>query len=274
MQDKIQELNALIESMQTQLARAKVLLIELQKGEGDSGMGVAREAILSGAPTAPAGTTESTVSPVAIPGTETPTSTEPVPYAHVAIPPLHASSNTPVIQEAGGQVVEGLFDGQNMVGPDGKVYNVPANYASKSKLVEGDQMKLTISRDGSFLYKQIGPVERKRLKGTLMREEGGNGYVMKTESGKVYKILLASVTYFKGQMGDMVVAFVPEHEQSAWAAVEHIIPKDQVTPELMSEMMEEGEVDFQGPIQAPPGAIQIHEGNEGLLTSGEEALLT
>lgn len=273
MQDKIQELSALIESMQTQLARAKLLLGELQKGEGDSGMGVAREAILSGAPTA---TPESApvAAPVAVPGTETPTSTEPVPYTHVAIPSLHASSSAPVIQETGGQVVEGLFDGQNMVGPDGKVYSVAANYASKSKLVEGDQMKLTISRDGSFLYKQIGPVERTRVKGTLTREEGGNGYVMKTESGKMYKILLASVTYFKGQMGDMVVAFVPEHEQSAWAAVEHIIPKDQVTPELMSEMMEEGEVEFQGPIQAPPGAIQIHEGNEGLLTSGEEALLT
>lgn len=252
MQNKIQELAALIESMQTQIARAKLLLTELQ-------LGVAREAILGGNPVAPA--------PMAV------LSSEPIPYTPVAIPPLHASSSAPVIQEAGGQVVEGLFDGQNMVGPEGKVYNVPANYASKSKLVEGDLMKLTISRDGSFLYKQIGPVERKRVKGMLMREEGGSGYVLKTESGKMYKILLASVTYFKGQVGDMVVAFVPEHEQSAWAAVEHIIPQDQVTPELMSEMMEEDEVDFQGPIQAPPGAIQIHEGNEGLLTSGEEALL-
>ena len=32
-----------------------------------------------------------------------------------------------------GQVIEGIFDGQNMVGPDGKKYSVPANYASKSK---------------------------------------------------------------------------------------------------------------------------------------------
>lgn len=246
MQNKIQELVSLIESMQTQIARAKLLLTELQQG---------------GNPVAP--------EPV-----ETSTSSEPIPYTPVVIPPLHASSSAPVIQEAGGQVVEGLFDGQNMVGPDGKVYSMAANYASKSKLVEGDQMKLTISRDGSFLYKQIGPVERARVKGTLAREEGGNGYVMKTESGKVYKILLASVTYFKGQMGDMVVAFVPEHEQSAWAAVEHIIPQDQVTPELMSEMMEEDEVDVQRPIQPPPGAIQIHEGSEGLLPSGEGALLT
>ena len=34
-----------------------------------------------------------------------------------------------------GKIIEGVFDGQNMVGSDGKTYPVPANYASKSKLV-------------------------------------------------------------------------------------------------------------------------------------------
>ena len=62
-----------------------------------------------------------------------------------------------------GKIIEGIFDGQIMIGPDGKNYPVPANYASKSKLVEGDIMKLTITDDGKFLYKQIGPVERKTV---------------------------------------------------------------------------------------------------------------
>jgi len=51
-----------------------------------------------------------------------------------------------------GKVIEGVFDGQNMVGSDGKTYPVPANYASKSKLVQGDILKLTIADDGAFLY--------------------------------------------------------------------------------------------------------------------------
>ena len=55
-----------------------------------------------------------------------------------------------------GLVIEGVFDGQHMIGPDGKKYSVPANYASKSKLVEGDILKLTIDRQGNFIYKQIG----------------------------------------------------------------------------------------------------------------------
>ena len=53
-----------------------------------------------------------------------------------------------------GKIIEGQFDGQNMHGPDGKLYPVPANYASKSKLVQGDGLKLTIGDDGAFLYKQ------------------------------------------------------------------------------------------------------------------------
>ena len=54
-----------------------------------------------------------------------------------------------------------------MVGSDGKNYPVPANYASKSKLVQGDILKLTIADDGAFLYKQIGPIPRKQVVGKL-----------------------------------------------------------------------------------------------------------
>src|SRR5246500_5890424 len=71
-----------------------------------------------------------------------------------------------------GKVIEGVFDGQNMVGSDGKVYPVPANYASKSKLVQGDILKLTIAEDGAFLYKQIGPIARKQVVGTLKHKDG------------------------------------------------------------------------------------------------------
>ena len=58
-------------------------------------------------------------------------------------------------EDTEGNVIEGTFDGQIMIATDGKQYPVPANYASKSKLVEGDVLKLTITSDGSFIYKQI-----------------------------------------------------------------------------------------------------------------------
>lgn len=117
-----------------------------------------------------------------------------------------------------GKVIEGVFDGQNMVGSDGKVYPVPANYASKSKLVQGDILKLTIADDGTFLYKQIGPIPRKQVVGTLKLE---NGHYYVEVGDKNYRVLLASVTYFKAKPGDQVSVNLPEDDANAeWAALE------------------------------------------------------
>ncbi len=123
-----------------------------------------------------------------------------------------------VSEEVAGKIIEGVFDGQSMIGPDGKTYPVPANYASKSKLVEGDILKLTIADDGGFLYKQIGPVARKQVIGTLVQHDGA--YYVEI-GGKEYRILLASVTYFKANVGDQVSIIIPEDNPDAeWAAVE------------------------------------------------------
>lgn len=120
-----------------------------------------------------------------------------------------------------GRVIEGVFDGQTMHDSEGKSYPVPANYASKSKLVEGDILKLTIADDGSFIYKQIGPVARKQVVGVLTQHDGAY-YV---EAGtKEYRVLLASVTFFKAHIGDQLSVIIPEDNRDAeWAAVEAIL---------------------------------------------------
>lgn len=128
-----------------------------------------------------------------------------------------------VEDEEDGTVIEGTFDGQIMQGTDGKQYPVPANYASKSKLVEGDMLKLTITTDGSFIYKQIGPIERKHALGVVSQDEKGNYYIF--SEGKPYKVLLASVTYFKAEPGDEVAIMVPRDLNSSWAAIENVLQK-------------------------------------------------
>lgn len=121
-------------------------------------------------------------------------------------------------EEVSGKVIEGVFDGQVMAGPDGKSYPVPANYASKSKLVEGDILKLTIADDGGFIYKQIGPVPRRQIIGTLTQHDGA--YYVEAQ-GREFRILLASVTYFRINIGDQVTIIVPEdNPEATWAAVE------------------------------------------------------
>ncbi len=121
-----------------------------------------------------------------------------------------------------GKIIEGHFDGQNMIGPDGKTYPVPANYASKSKLVEGDLLKLTIAVDGSFIYKQIGPVERKKLISKIGLD---NGQYVAIVGDHHYRVLYASVTYFKAQVGDEVTIVVPATggDEANWAAIEAVI---------------------------------------------------
>lgn len=124
-----------------------------------------------------------------------------------------AGNNGPVT------IIEGVFDGQEMIDKDGKKYNVPANYASKSKLVAGDKMKLTIGPDGTFIFKQIGPVERKRLVGKLQKT--GERWTILCD-GKKYQCLSASVTYFKAKAGDKITAIMPKIGESDWATIDNL----------------------------------------------------
>ena len=119
------------------------------------------------------------------------------------------------------QIIEGAFDGEKMIGMDGKKYPVPVNYASKSKLVEGDLLKLTITDDGSFVYKQISPIERRKIIGTVMKDSKGKYYILAEQ--KKYRVLLASVTYFKAKEGDEVILVVPKEKVSKWGAIEALM---------------------------------------------------
>lgn len=132
-----------------------------------------------------------------------------------------SSSGNLGVDTGNSRIVEGVFNGEKMIGGDGVEYNVPANYASKSKLVEGDILKLTITGNGSFLYKQIGPVERTQMVTDLAQSETGEWYAV--QGRKKWKLLTASVTYFHGDAGDEVVILIPKEGKTAWAAVENVI---------------------------------------------------
>lgn len=123
------------------------------------------------------------------------------------------------------KIIEGVFDGEKMIGADKRTYVVPANYASKSKLVAGDILKLTILEDGRLMYKIIGPIEKKHIMGTLTYDDGKYKVIAE---GKLFNVLLASVTYFKGEVGDKVSLIVPQIQDTDWGAIEAIIPQSEV----------------------------------------------
>ena len=136
-----------------------------------------------------------------------------------------ASHYVPGQGSAEDEAIEGIFDGERMVDYSGKSYQVSANYASKSKLVEGDPLKLYITQDGKFYYKQLGPVERKTVPGVLRAE--GNHYVIDTEDGATYNVLTASVTYymslFSVHPGDKVMALLPANGPAHWAVIDNTL---------------------------------------------------
>ncbi len=117
-------------------------------------------------------------------------------------------------------VIEGVFDGSQMIDSSGKKYQVPENYASKSKLVEGDVLKLTITIDGTYIFKQIGPIERKKLIGILGQQN--ERYFVNVDEKK-YNVLTASVTYFKAKPGDKLTVVLPKNKESQWASIENVI---------------------------------------------------
>lgn len=121
------------------------------------------------------------------------------------------------------RVLEGYFDGYKMVADQGSEFAVPANYASKSKLVEGDRLKLVIKPNGAFVFKQIQLIPRKTVVGKLILE--GNQYKVLTAE-REYNILYASVTFYKGKIGDKVTILIPENQEVSWGAVENIIPAE------------------------------------------------
>lgn len=125
------------------------------------------------------------------------------------------------MEESGAStVVEGVFDGEEMIDKTGRKYAVPANYSSKSKLVAGDNLKLTIAPDGTYIFKQIGPVERKRIIGKL--SQNGERWQVCCD-GKKFHVLQASVSYFKAKDGDKLTVIVPKVGEADYAAIENLV---------------------------------------------------
>lgn len=122
------------------------------------------------------------------------------------------------------KVVEGSFDGNFMQWGDGKIYPVPMNYASKTKLIPGDMLKLRIMEDGKLVYKLIAPAPRKYVKAKLSKTEEGK-FIALTEEGKTYSLNQAAVSFFKGNIGNEMSIIVNASEENNSAAIEALIDK-------------------------------------------------
>lgn len=121
------------------------------------------------------------------------------------------------------KIIEGVFTGEEMLWSDGNNYQIPVNYASKSKLVQGDTMKLTIQANGKMLYKQIKQIEREIKIGLLSQERGRYQVIA---DGVSYDVLTAAVTHFKANIGDTIHIIVPAGKEATFGAIDVVMPKN------------------------------------------------
>lgn len=137
-----------------------------------------------------------------------------------------ASVNKDKIAELPG--VLGTFDGENMVDEAGKVYPVPANYASKSMLVVGDTLKL-VEEGKEKRFKQVDHVKRQKTTGTVTKKDGK--WVVVTPEGS-YKVLPATIDHFGAEVGSEVVLFVPAGNLTApYGTIESLVKGSSVGKE-------------------------------------------
>jgi hypothetical protein len=121
------------------------------------------------------------------------------------------------------KIIEWVFSGEAMLGSDKNKYPVPVNYASKSKLVQWDKLKLTIEESWRMVYKQIEPIERDTKVWLLTKNKDKYEVVVESQT---FAVLTAAVTHFKAEIWDSITILVPKGKQATFAAIDNVIPKE------------------------------------------------
>jgi len=116
--------------------------------------------------------------------------------------------------------VLGTFDGTHMVTKEGERHEVSANYAAKSKILYGTQLKM-IEEDGRKFFKQIEKPEAKEVSGILAKKAGK--WHLLTDSGS-YKISDRAAEFQDAEANMEAVALVPEDNTGVpFAALKRVL---------------------------------------------------
>lgn len=116
--------------------------------------------------------------------------------------------------------IKGVFDGMYLITEDGSKYEVPANYAAKSRLVCGDTLKM-VEEDGKKMFKQVEKVGRKVTEGMISKKEGK--YYVLTDYGS-FRISDTSAEFNKLKIEDKVSVIIPEKGKlGSFAALDKVL---------------------------------------------------
>ena len=125
--------------------------------------------------------------------------------------PIHNSAVFPQLFHAE-RVIEGVFNGHKMVGPDGAEYRA----AELCQQIQARRRRHHEAHDHAAwrVYLTNSANSRRRMVGELIQDTVGNQWSV-VANGKTYKILTASATFYRGRV-DEVIFLAPETGESAW----------------------------------------------------------
>jgi hypothetical protein len=122
--------------------------------------------------------------------------------------------------------IYGVFDGTNMIvkvdGAPDKVYGVPGNYASKSKLHEGDELAMRVI-NGRPIIKCVKEVPILFFRGVVHIHQDRRTFVENPDDGKMYAVIPAAASYHNLQNGTKVSASIPATLQASYAVIEMVL---------------------------------------------------
>lgn len=120
--------------------------------------------------------------------------------------------------------IVGIFDGEFMVTTDGQKLEVPKNYAAKSLLVYGDELKRMVDEEGKEAFKILNKVPRKKIEGLLSKKDGR--YVILADAG-TFNLSKNAVEFRNIKQGEWILAVIPETGQTGnFAAIDKVIIKE------------------------------------------------
>ena len=111
------------------------------------------------------------------------------------------------------------------------------------------------------MYKQIAPIERRTVIGVLIQEDGQ--YKVLAE-GKAFRILLASITFYRAEVGDQVTILIPKSDKANWGAIEAVIPRH------LSEAAAKAAVSAEDEPAAPRKTVRKKKSDDGELSPVSE----
>ncbi len=116
--------------------------------------------------------------------------------------------------------IEGIFDGLSMVTKEGEKFEVPANYAAKTRLVYGDGLKL-VEQDGKKLFKLVNKIERREVEGVVAKRT--TGWFFLSDAG-LHRISNTAAEFNNLKDNDEVIAILPANNSEApFAALDRVV---------------------------------------------------